>query len=139
MLASLGLADGLRVGPDTAPYWDNEDRRLLLHDPTGPAARGAIVTSVARLWLRPLVHTDPDVAFFRSRYDLLTPEQRRALQDLGLVAGFKGCSDPPAWLDPDEREALAAWLIGEPRIERLEGNVFRVDGRRVAFEGTGVR
>jgi alpha-galactosidase len=139
VLASLGLADGLRVGPDTAPYWDNEDRRLLLHDPTGPAARGAIVTSIARLWLRPLVHTDPDVAFFRSRYDLLTPEQRRALQDLGLVAGFKGCSDPPAWLDPEERQALAAWLIGEPRIERLEGNVFRVDDRRVVFEGTGAR
>ncbi len=139
VLASLGLADGLRVGPDTAPYWDNEDRRLLLHDPTGPAARGAIRTSVARLWLRPLVHTDPDVAFFRSRYDLLTPEQRGALQDLGLVAGFKGCSDPPAWLDPDERKALAAWLVGEPRIERIEGNVFRVDGRRVAFEEVGER
>ncbi len=139
VLASLGLADGLRVGPDTAPYWDNEDRRLLLHDPTGPAARGAIVTSVARLWLKPLVHTDPDVAFFRSRYDLLTPGQRHALQDLGLVAGFKGCSDPPAWLDEGEREALAAWLSSEPRIERLEGDVFRVDGRRVAFEGTGER
>ena len=134
VLASLGLVDGLRVGPDTAPYWDNEDRRLLLHDPTGPAARGALRTSLARLWLKPVVHTDPDVAFFRSRYDLLTPEQRGALQDLGLVAGFKGCSDPPAWLDADEREALAAWLRFDPRVERLAGNTFRLDGRRVAFE-----
>jgi alpha-galactosidase len=134
VLPSLGLADGLRVGPDTAPYWDNEDRRRFLHDPTGPAARGAIRTSVARLWLQPLVHTDPDVAFFRARYDLLTPAQRQALQDLGQVAGFKGCSDPPAWLDADERAALAAWLRAAPHVERLERGAYRIDGRRVDFE-----
>jgi alpha-galactosidase len=134
ILPSLGLVDGLRVGPDTAPYWDNEDRRAHLHDPTGPAARGALLTSLARLWLRGLVHADPDVAFFRSRYDLLTPQQRRALQDLGLVAGFKGCSDPPAWLLPDERDALAAWLRDEPAVTRLGERVFLLDGRRVDFE-----
>ncbi|MEJ2359432.1 MAG: alpha-galactosidase, partial [Deinococcales bacterium] len=134
ILPSLGLADALRIGPDTAPYWDNEDRRRWLHDPTGPAARGALLTSLARLWLRPLVHLDPDVAFFRSRYDLLTPPQRRALQDLGLVAGFKGCSDPPSWLLPDEREALAAWLRLEPTVTRLGERRFRVDGRPLTFD-----
>ncbi|MDI6424336.1 alpha-galactosidase, partial [Enterobacter hormaechei] len=36
ILPSLGLVDGLRIGPDVAPYWRNEDREDYLHDPTGP-------------------------------------------------------------------------------------------------------
>ncbi len=134
ILPSLGLVDGLRVGPDTAPYWDNEDRRRYLHDPTGPAARNAVATSVERLWLRGLVDVDPDVAFFRRRYDLLSPEQRRLLQDLGSVAGFRGCSDPPAWLDAHEVEALRAWLEATPEVKRLGPRHFRVDGRSVRFD-----
>ncbi len=133
ILASLGLVDGLRIGPDTAPYWDDEGRRRWLHDPTGPSARGAILTSLARLWLRPLVDTDPDVAFFRSRYDLLTPDQRLAGQDLALAAGVKGCSDLPSWLLPEEREALAGWLGQMPNVTRLGRRGFRLNGRRVDF------
>jgi alpha-galactosidase len=115
VLPSLGLCDGLRVGPDVAPYWDNEDRSLHLNDPTGPGTRSAVSNTVHRLWLSPLVHVDPDVAYFRTRYNLLTPSERRLLQDLGLVAGFKATSDPPDWLDPEERESLRAFLEPVPR------------------------
>ncbi len=133
ILASLGLVDGLRIGPDVAPYWDNEDRRLFLHDPTGPAAYNALRTSLHRLWLRPLVHTDPDVAYFRTRYNLLSPEQRGVLQDLALVAGFKATSDPPEWLDAEEREQLRAWLEADPPIEPLGPYRFRIGSRQVDF------
>lgn len=133
VLASLGLVDGLRIGPDVAPYWDNEDRRLYLHDPTGPSAYNALRTSLHRLWLKPLVHTDPDVVFFRSRYNLLTPEQRAVLQDLALVAEFKAVSDPPEWLDGEEREQLRAWLQARPALEQTGLYTFRIDGREVDF------
>ncbi|GIW34298.1 glycoside hydrolase family 36 protein [Meiothermus sp.] len=133
IIASLGLVDGLRIGPDVAPYWDNEDRRVFLHDPTGPAAYNALRTCLHRLWLKPLVHTDPDVAYFRSRYNLLTPAQRAVLQDLALVAGFKATSDPPEWLDDEEREQLRAWLEATPSIEQTGPYSFKIGEREVDF------
>lgn len=133
IIASLGLVDGLRIGPDVAPYWDNEDRRVFLHDPTGPSAYNALRTSLHRLWLKPLVHTDPDVAYFRTRYNLLGPAQRAVLQDLALVAGFKATSDPPEWLDGEEREQLKAWLEATPPIAQTGPYTFRIGEREVDF------
>ncbi len=77
VLASLGLADGLRIGPDVAPYWDNEDRSFWLADPTGPGLRNAFRSTLHRLWLMENVHVDPDVVYFRTRFNLLSPEEMR--------------------------------------------------------------
>jgi alpha-galactosidase len=131
--ASLGLVDGIRIGPDVAPFWDNLDRRVLLNDPTGPAAYNALRTSLHRLWLRPLVHTDPDVAYFRTRYNLLNPAQRAVLQDLALVSGFKATSDPPEWLDGDEREQLKTWLEANPPIKQTGPYTFTIGEREADF------
>ncbi len=133
VLASLGLADGLRVGPDVAPFWDNPDRSQHLHDLSGPSTLNAIRTTLHRLWLRPLIHTDPDVAFFRSQYNLLRPEQKALLQDLAQIAGFRAASDPPAWLAPDERQALLDFLRHSPQIHALDRYRFRIDDREVDF------
>lgn len=134
IIASLGLVDGIRIGPDVAPFWDNEDRRVFLHDPTGPAAYNALRTSLHRLWLRPLVHTDPDVAYFRTRYNLLNPAQRAVLQDLALVSGFKATSDPPEWLDGEEREQLKEWLEANPPLEQTGPYTFKIGEREVDFQ-----
>jgi len=133
ILASLGLADGMRIGPDVAPFWDNSDRSIHLHDLTGPAALNALRTSLNRLWLRPLLHIDPDVVYFRTRYNLLTPSQRALIRDLAWIAGFRATSDLPAWLDADERAALQAFLEAQPAIEQLERYRFRIDGREVDY------
>jgi len=134
IIASLGIVDGLRIGPDVGPFWDNEDRRVYLHDPSGPSGYNALRTSLHRLWLRPLVHTDPDVAYFRTSYNLLQPHQRQLLQDLALAAGFKATSDPPAWLGPTRREQLKAWLEANPPVTRLERYKFKIGEREVDFE-----
>ncbi|MEJ2708865.1 MAG: alpha-galactosidase [Anaerolineales bacterium] len=133
VLASIGLADGMRIGPDVAPYWDNPDRSRYLHDFTGPAAVNAIRTSLQRLWLQPLIHTDPDVVFFRERYNLLTPQERSYLRDLAFLAGFKATSDLPLWLDEGERRALKVFLEADPHIERLDRYRFRIDQQIVDF------
>ena len=133
ILSSLGVVDGLRIGPDVAPYWDNYDRSELLNDRSGPGARNAICTSLHRLWLRDLVHTDPDVVYFRSRYNLLTPVQKEYLKALAAVAGFKGTSDPPAWLDPAERAALESFLAAKHVVVELGSYRFRIDGEEVDF------
>ncbi|WP_167481897.1 glycoside hydrolase family 36 protein [Thermus caldilimi] len=126
VLASLGLADGLRVGPDVAPYWDNEDRSYWLQDPTGPGLRNALRTTLHRLWLGENVQVDPDVAFFRSRFSLLFPEEMRLQEAMGEITGFKATSDPPSWLSPEERERLWAYLSRDKEVEPLGPYRFRV-------------
>jgi alpha-galactosidase len=79
------------------------------------------------------VHTDPDVVYFRTRYNLLTPAQRAVLQDLALVAGFKATSDPPEWLDGEEREQLKAWLEANPPVEQTDPYTFKIGEREVNF------
>lgn len=134
IIATLGLADGLRVGPDVAPLWDNPDRTDLLNDPTGPGGLNALRTSVHRLWLSSLVQVDPDVAYFRTRYSLLSDTQKRLLADLGRVCGFRGTSDPPAWLDHHELAAMRDFVGRTPEVRRLGRYRFEVDGREVDFE-----
>ncbi|WP_117238257.1 glycoside hydrolase family 36 protein [Thermus sediminis] len=126
VLASLGLADGLRVGPDVAPYWDNEDRSLWLSDPTGPGLRNALRTSLHRLWLLDNVHVDPDVAYFRTRFNLLRPEEMRLQEGLAHLTAFKATSDPPSWLLPEERARLRAFLSQDPPVRRLGPYRFQV-------------
>ncbi|MDM7323571.1 MAG: alpha-galactosidase [Thermus sp.] len=126
ILASLGLADGLRVGPDAAPYWDNEDRSLWLSDPTGPGLKNALRSTLHRLWLRENVHVDPDVAYFRSRFSLLFPEERRLQEAMGEITGFKATSDPPNWLTPKERERLLAFLSQDKAVKPLGPYRFQV-------------
>jgi alpha-galactosidase len=134
VLASLGLADGMRIGPDVAPYWDNPERSQHLHDHTGPGTLNAIRTCLGRLWLRPLVQIDPDVTFFRTRYNLLLSHEMDLLRTLTLITGFRATSDLPFWLDPGERQALNDFLVASPQIERLSYYRFRVAGQEVDFD-----
>jgi alpha-galactosidase len=133
IIASLGLVDGMRIGSDVAPFWDNHERSAHLHDLSGPSTLNALRTCLHRLWLRPLVHVDPDVAFFRTRYNLLLPRQKQVLQDLVQVTGFRATSDLPAWLDDGERAALQVFLETQPEISRLDRYRYQIGDRTTDF------
>ena len=133
VLPSLGLCDAMRIGPDVAAEWESYRDSVLLNNPTTPGAKNAVRTSVNRLWLAPLVHTDPDVAYFRAQESRLTPAQNAMLQDLALVCGFKATSDLPQWLTRSERETLCQFLNEQPKIERCGRYSFRIDQRLVDF------
>jgi alpha-galactosidase len=133
IIPSLGLCDGMRVGPDVAPYWINTPMSIWLNNPNHPGTCNSLRTSLHRLWLQPLVHTDPDVVFFRSRHNALSFEQKTWLRDLGLLSQFKATSDLPSWLSPAERQELKDFLTGSPPIERLDRYLFRIDRRQVDF------
>jgi alpha-galactosidase len=133
IIPSLGLCDGMRVGPDVAPYWINTPMSLWLNNPNHPGTRNSLRTSLHRLWLQPLVHTDPDVVFFRSRHNALSFEQKTWLHDLGLLSHFKATSDLPSWLTPAERQELKNFLSGSPIIKRLDRYRFKIDHRQVDF------
>lgn len=133
IIPSIGLCDGLRVGADVAEVWDRRLETKILDNYAVPSARNAIRNTISRLWLSPLVHTDPDVVYFRSYNNGLTAAQKRLLQDLALITNFKATSDLPAWLTPEERTDLSAFLEAKPKVERLTGARFRVNGREVDF------
>jgi alpha-galactosidase len=133
VLPSLGLCDGLRVGPDVAGYWTSHRDDDLLMNTATPGTRNAIRTTLQRLWLKPLVQTDPDVAYFRTRLDDLTSEQKQLLQDLAQIAEFKATSDVPAWLTESERAALRAFLERRPSLRKTDRTSYEIDGRGVVF------
>jgi len=133
VLPSLGLCDGLRVGPDVAGFWaSHRDEDLLMNTAT-PGTRNAIRTTLQRLWLKPLVQTDPDVTYFRSRLNDLTAEQKQLLQDLAQIAEFKASSDVPAWLTESEQAALRLFLESNPGVLKMGRNSYELDGRGVDF------
>ena len=133
VIASLGIFDGIRVGPDVAPWWEQLSVTRYLHDLAGASTRYAIATSLHRLWLQPVIDTDPDVAYFGSRGNCLTPRQREWLQALARIANFRATSNLPDALAPDERETLARFFTSTPRVRRLGRYRFDVDGREVDF------
>jgi hypothetical protein len=65
ILPSIGLCDGIRVGPDVSPFWINKAMTVWLNNPNDTSTQNAIRTSIHRLWLSPLVNIDPDVMYFR--------------------------------------------------------------------------
>jgi alpha-galactosidase len=133
ILPALGLCDGMRIGPDVASEWDNMLYSLLLNNFTTPGGRNAIRTACNRLWLKPLVNTDPDVVFFRDRNNSLTSQQRAMLQDLAQITDFKATSDPPRWLSDSEKETLRFFLMARPQVERTGRYTFKIDSRIVDF------
>ncbi|VEG28810.1 glycoside hydrolase family 36 protein [Actinomyces howellii] len=126
-LASLGLLDSIRVGPDVAPLWDN----YASTDPSDATARNALSTSAGRLWLGEVIGIDPDVVLFRHRRNLLSDEQMGWLRDLAAACRFRCLSDPCDWLDEAEREAVREFLARSEEVELTGRYRFRLDGREV--------
>jgi alpha-galactosidase len=132
MIPSVGVFDGVRVGPDVAAYWDNEERS---NDPSGSGARNSLVNSLNRAWMRGLYDVDPDVVSFRSRRTLLGPLELGALQDVAEALQFRSTSDPISWLDEAERAQLVAYLSTDHHVEQLGRYRYRLGERVVDFTG----
>lgn len=133
VIPSIGVFDAIRIGPDVSEVWEVDKITHYLHHLAAPAARYAVATSVHRLWLQPLIGTDPDVAYFRTRYCLLTAEQKALVADLTRVCRFRATSDIPATLDPDEHAALAAYLDEQVDVRRTGRYRYQIAGRGVDF------
>ncbi len=133
IIPSLGLCDGIRVGPDVTPFWLNKPLSVWLNNPNDLATQNGIRTSIHRLWLKPLVNIDPDVMFFRSKHNTLKPREKQLLQDLGVITGFKATSDLPQWLNQDETTSLKNFLESDFRVEQFGRYEFGIDGRKTDF------
>lgn len=132
---SLGVLDGIRVGPDTAPYWDVQERKC---DPTAPGLRNALRSTIARAWLRHVIDIDPDVALFRTRGSLLSPDANAISWEAARLGGVFSCSDPYTWLSNDERQAVKRLTHCVPlpaeQIIQLDRYRFQIGEDIVDFE-----
>jgi len=133
IIPSLGLCDGIRVGPDVSPYWLNKAMTVWLNNPNDTSTQNAIRTSIHRLWLKPLVNIDPDILYFRSRYNALKPHEKQLLQDFGMITGFKATSDLPRWWKSSEKEKVREFLNADPMIQKKKRYEYQLDGRCVDF------
>jgi alpha-galactosidase len=131
ILASLGLFDGIRIGPDVADVWQVPEF-VALGDESGRGARNALATSINRLWLRDAIDVDPDVVYFRDDTALYGNELS-ALKDIATIARFVGVSDPPDTLDAVQRIDLSTMLRDDPAATRRSRYVWDIDGRSVDF------
>jgi alpha-galactosidase len=133
IIPSLGLCDGIRVGPDVAPYWLNRAWSVWLNNPNDTSTQNAIRTSIHRLWLKPLVNIDPDALYFRSKYNALKPHENQLLQDLGTITGFKTTSDLPGWWKDLEKDKARDFLTASSTVQKKRRYQFEIDGRTVDF------
>ncbi len=136
VIASTGIFDGMRIGPDVAEFWEDDDLAAL-GDASGRGARNAIATSSQRLWLRGAFDADPDVVYLdRSEVDL-DGRTLESLQDLARITGFVGTSDRLSDLSHDEKVSLLSLLADEPAIERRPDMEWTINRRDVDFGWVG--
>ena len=126
VIPSIGLCDGIRVGPDVSPYWLNTPLTVWLNNPNDTSTQNSIRTSLHRSWLMPLVNIDPDVMFFRSRHNALQPHEKQLLLDLGLVTGFKATSDLPQWMNKQDIESLREYMEADVDVRKISRYKYRV-------------
>ncbi|AKH15933.1 glycoside hydrolase family 36 protein [Deinococcus soli (ex Cha et al. 2016)] len=108
---SIGLVDAMRTGPDVAPLWDEESRRVWLGDATGPSARNALHTALSRWYQHAWYQPDPDVAICRRELSLLSATEREAIAGmLDVIGGLRASSDPISLLDEEGRALLRQCL-----------------------------
>jgi alpha-galactosidase len=133
ILPGLGLCDAMRVGPDVSHQWEDHLFESLLQNFSTPSARNGIRSVANRLWLKPLVHVDPDVEYFVEKENELEEEHKAQLRDLALVCNFKATGDLPQWMTPAEREKIREHLTAPPKVEKLGRYRYKIDDRVVDF------
>ena len=132
VIASTGIFDGMRIGPDVADFWE-EERLSAMGDASGRGARNAIATSSQRLWLRSVFDADPDVVFLDHSEAELDPRTLESLQDLARITGFIGTSDRLGDLSHEERDRLLSLLTHDPQVTRRPDMQWTIDGRDIDF------
>ena len=133
ILPAIGLCDAIRIGPDVSHNWESYRNSQLLYNPSTPGAKNSIRTVLHRLWLGRLLHIDPDVAYFESKENSLTEEQKTFLRDIAYICDFKATSDLPQWMIKNELDELRLFLNTNPKVKQMGRYIFQIDDRTVDF------
>jgi alpha-galactosidase len=104
---SVGLVDGMRVGPDTAPEWAHAD----VHG-AEPSLLNAIRSTLAHGWMhRRWYVNDPDCLIVRRENSKLTPAEVETWASVvALSGGMVILSDDLSRLEPDRADIIPRLL-----------------------------
>lgn len=151
MGASVGLVDGMRIGPDVAPWWryqtreEREGRARPRRNPARPQANGepateaAVRNTMTRAWMHGrLWVNDPDCLLVRDERTKLTLDEVRTLATVvALSGGMTLSSDDLTGLPPERLALLSMALPPLPRgasardlMERSLPRIFEWRGRK---------
>lgn len=114
---SIGLVDGMRIGPDVAPKWSSRIGDALLGMHAAPAAVNSIRNVLARSGLHQrLWVNDPDCVLLRDSDTRLSPNEVEALAaSVAMSGGLVVASDDLSRVPP-ARAALLRRLL--PALRR---------------------
>ena len=133
IIPTIGLCDGIRVGPDVSPYWLNTPLTVWLNNLNDTSTQNAIRTSLHRLWMKSLVNIDPDVMFFRSKHNALQSHEKQLLLDLGTITRFKATSDLPQWMNQQDTASLRDFMETDSDIRKISRYEYQINDRIVDF------
>jgi alpha-galactosidase len=109
---SIGLVNGMRIGPDVAPLWHPQARLGRRISLSLPATVNALRNAVTRFWMHNrLWLNDPDCLLLRESETDLTPDEVRTLATvIAMSGGMILDSDDLTRLSPERRGLLARLL-----------------------------
>jgi alpha-galactosidase len=109
---SVGLVNGMRIGPDVAPSWHPEARLGRRVSLSLPATANALRNAITRFWMHNrLWLSDPDCLLLRDSETDLTPDEVRTLATVvAMSGGMVLDSDDLTRLSPERRRLLARLL-----------------------------
>jgi alpha-galactosidase len=121
---AIGIVDGMRIGADVAPFWDNWISRGPNRRRHGVATEHALRNILTRAFMhRRLWLNDPDCLMVRAAETDLTPDEVRTLATaIALTDGMFVLSDRLEALPPERLEwieRLLPLLGGEARVDDL--------------------
>jgi 2,3-diketo-5-methylthio-1-phosphopentane phosphatase len=105
---AVGLVDGMRIGPDTAPYWHVLGPKIAGLEATLPSGRNALRNTLARAYQhRRFWLNDPDCLMARSKDSKLTRDEVRTLAvSIAVTGGMAIFSDDVPALTAEERATV---------------------------------
>lgn len=107
---AIGVVDGMRIGPDVAPFWDVEEGAFVPpgYGQEAPATLNAWRNTLARSFMhRRLWLNDPDCLMLRKTETRMSPEQINAwARAVAVSGGMAIASDDLSLLGPEERKQL---------------------------------
>lgn len=116
----IGIVDGMRIGPDVAPWWEPRDG-LPGYEASAPSTANALNATRARQFMhRRLWLNDPDCVMLRSTGTELTRQQaRRWALAVGDSGGMVLVSDDLSALGAEERDLLDEVLEQGRRADQV--------------------
>lgn len=121
---AIGVVDGMRIGPDVAPFWENWISRWLNRRRHGVATAHAVRNVLTRAFMhRRLWLNDPDCLLVRATDTRLTPDEVRSLATaIALTDGMFVLGDRVDTLGEERLgwiERLLPLLGGTAQVEDL--------------------